>query len=82
MNVPINSIDYLRFLKLAKLIKERGSDSSTISIYVASDSQYAAIEMRGHGLPADQLREFFEYQPTFEELEAAKRLLERAADEQ
>jgi len=81
MSIPVNDLDYVRLLKLARLIKDRGSDRSEMSIYVSCDGGYASIEMRGHGLPVEALREFFQYQPSIEEMERAKALLEGLVDE-
>jgi hypothetical protein len=59
MSAPINTPDYMRFVKLAKLLRQYAKDG-TISIYVEKD--YASIELRGHGIPAVELATALEAQ--------------------
>ena len=76
MSQPINEIDYIRFLRIAKLILEKSSGSGDMSIYVGTDGQYVHIEMTGRSLSQSDLQAVFQYSPTFEELESTKKLLE------
>jgi hypothetical protein len=56
VQTPYNAIDAARIRRILDLAEEHPANV-TLNFYI--DAGYVHVELRGHGLPADKLRELF-----------------------